>query len=60
MQLQGIAAAVVLLVAISAIRMGDKPTFRTDAARDTMVKQITDAVKAQAKSGKSTYVDPRR
>ena len=60
MNAQGIAAAIILLVAVTAIRMGDKPTFRLEAQRKGFAEEIEKAIKAASKEGKGEYRDPAR
>ena len=56
MNAQGIAAA----IAVTAVRMGDKPTFRTKALRKQLAEGIEGRLKAASKEGKGTYIEPRR
>ena len=53
---QGIAAALLLLVAVTAVRMGDKPTFRTKDIRKQLAEGIEVRLKAAVKEGKGTYI----
>ena len=42
MNAAGIASAFVFLIAVSAVRLGDKPTFSSEAMEEAFTKQIED------------------
>ena len=59
MNVAGIASAFIFLVAVSAIRMGDKPTFETSDASEAYAARITDQIKGAAQARAPKYVAPR-
>ena len=55
MNAAGIASAFVFLIAVSAVRLGDKPTFSSEAMEEAFTKQIEDKVEATRKAKKKKY-----
>ena len=60
MKAAGVAGAVVLLVLVSAFRLGDKPLFADKRLSERAAKELTANVKGQLKSQKGKYVAPQR
>jgi hypothetical protein len=60
MKLAGIASAFVFLVAVSAIRLGDKPLFVRPGDSEKMSKSIEARVKESLAGNKGKYQAPGR
>ena len=60
MKIGGAAGAFLFLVAVSAIRMGDKPLFVTPNQAEAMSKATKALVTERLKAGKKEYVPPKR
>ena len=56
----GVASAIVFMLLVSMIRLGDKSTFATERAEEDWVKQTADNVKAANKAGKKDFKRPER
>ena len=60
MKAAGVAGAVVLMVLVSAFRLGDKPLFADKTFSERVAKELTNQVKGELKSQKGKYVAPQR
>ena len=56
----GVASAIVFMLLVSMVRLGDKSTFATERAEEDFVKQVGDGVKAANKAGESKWKRPER
>ena len=56
----GLASAMILLTVVSAVRMGDKPTFTDPTQGEIFAKRITEETKAAAKARVPQYIAPKR
>ena len=56
----GIASAVVFMLLVSMVRLGDKSTFGTAREEENFAKQLAADVKDANKAGKTKFTRPRR
>ena len=56
----GVASALVFMMLVSMVRLGDKSTFGTTREEEGFVKQLENTVKEANKAGEKKWKRPRR